>query len=179
MVFVLAHPQRDMRRLHRLLNDRHQVLAQVLSDPPHCAACAKGGQRASRIILAAIEAAIDEGLDAMAQGLEERRNDEGRDHDSDRVILVEQPLEQRLQRNNEAKVQQGEQSRQAAIHQRTVDQHVDIVESIAQNREPNGERDQEKGDGEDDNTNTIVNRFPQRIIVVDGWDEYGYDEYAL
>ena len=86
----------------------------------------------------------------MAQGLEESRNDEGRDHDSDRVILVEHPLEQRLQRKNEAKVQQGQQSSQAAIHQCAIDQHVDIVESIAQNREPNGERDQEKGDVEDD-----------------------------
>ena len=82
----------------------------------------------------------------MAQGPKERRYDERRDHDSYRVILVEQSLEQCLQSENEAKVQQGEQSRQGAIHQRAVDQQVDVVESIAQNREPDREWDQEQGD---------------------------------
>ena len=100
------------------------------------------------IILAAVEATINEPLQTMAQRLEQRSNDEGRDHNSDSIILVEHPLEQGLQHKNETKVQQGQQSGQAAVHQRAVDQHVDIVESIAQNREPNGERDQEQNDGE-------------------------------
>ena len=129
----------------------------------------EGRHRASSIILAAVEATIDDGLDAMAQRLEESRNDKRRDHDSDRVILVEQPLEQRLQRNNEDKVKQSEQSRQAAIHQGAVDQYVDIVEPVPQNREPNGERDQEKGDVEEDITNHYsVNRLPQSILGFGG-----------
>ena len=106
---------------------------------------AEGCQGLGCIILAAVEATIDDGLDAMAQGLEESSNDQRRDHDCDRIILVKQPLEQRLQGKNEAKIQQGEQSGQAAIHQCAIDQHVDIIQSIPQNREPNGERDQETG----------------------------------
>ena len=82
----------------------------------------------------------------MAQRLEERSNSERRDHDGDIVILVDDPSEQVLQGKNETKVDQSQQNRQRAIDQRAIDQHVDIVESIAQNREPNGERDQEKGD---------------------------------
>ena len=51
---------------------------------------------------------------------------------------------------DEAKVDQGQDGSQAAIHQRAIDQHIDVVQSIAQNREPNGERNQEQGDGPDD-----------------------------
>src|SRR6266567_8378890 len=95
---------------------------------------AEGCQGLGCIILAAVEATIDDGLDAMAQGLEESSNDERRDHDSDRIILVEHPLEQRLQGKNEAKIQKGQQSSQTAIHQCTIDQHVNVVQPIAQNR---------------------------------------------
>src|SRR2546423_5801284 len=112
---------------------------------------AEGCHGLDSIILAAVEATIDDGLDTMAQGLEESNNDQRRNHDSDRIILVVHPLEQRLQGKNEAKIQQSEQSGQAAIHQCAIDQHVDIVEPVPQNREPNGERDQEKGDGPDGN----------------------------
>src|SRR5260370_25195187 len=136
-----------MGGLHRLLDHCYEMLAQLRQINLVAKCGTESRHRASSIILATIEATIDDGLDAMAQGLEESCNDERRDHDSDRVILVEHALEQRLQRNNEAKVQQGEQNRQAAIHYGAVDQHVDIVKSIAQNREPNGERDQEQGDG--------------------------------
>src|SRR5229473_3606126 len=123
-----------MARLHRFLDHRYEMLAQLRQINLVAKCGTEGRHRASSVVLAAIEATIDDGLDAMAQGLEESSNDEGRDHDSDRVILVEHPLEQRLQSNDEAKVQQGEQSRQAAIHQGTVDQQVDIVQSMPQNR---------------------------------------------
>ena len=77
------------------------------------------------------------------------------------------PLEQRLQDNNESNVQEGEQSSQAAIHQGTVDQQVDVVESIPQNWEPNGERDQEKYDGEEEIKDDSKTLFTQRILVLE------------
>src|SRR5229473_6038244 len=132
-----------MARLHRFLDHRYEMLAQLRQINLIAKCGTESRHRASSIILAAIETTIDDGLDAMAQGLEESSNDEGRDHDSDRIILVEHPLEQGLQSKDEAKVKQGEQSSQAAIHERAVDQQVDIVQPIAQNREPNRERDQE------------------------------------
>src|SRR5712692_1577387 len=139
-----------MARLHGLLDHRHEMLTQLRQINLIAKCGTESRHRASSIILAAIETTIDDGLDAMAQGLEESSNEEGRDHDSDRVILVEHPLEQRLQHKNEAKVKQGEQSSQAAIHKGAVDEHVDVVESIPQDREPNGERDQKYGDPEDE-----------------------------
>src|SRR5579863_4623947 len=139
--FGWRKPERDVARLHRLLHHREQVLAQLRQINLIAKSGAKSSQRFGGIILAAVEAPVDDALDATAQGLEESGNDESRDHNGDRVILVEQPLKQRLQGNNEAKVQQGEQCSQAAIHQGAVDQQINVVESIAQNREPNRERD--------------------------------------
>ncbi len=133
VVFRWTQPQRDIRGLHGLLHHRDQVLAQLRQIDLITQGGTEGRHRASSIILAPVEATVDDRLEAPSQWLEQGGNDEGRDHDSDRVILVEHPLEQRLQSNNEAKVQQGQQSSQAAIHQCAIDQHVDIVESIPQN----------------------------------------------
>ena len=49
-------------------------------------------------------------VDAMAQGLEERRNGEGRDHDGDSVILVDHSPQQGLQGKDETKVEQSQQA---------------------------------------------------------------------
>src|ERR1700686_764786 len=72
-------PERDMARLHRLPDHRHQMPPQLLQVHFIGQGGPKLRQRPSRIILAAVEATIDDGLNAMAQGLEESSNDEGRD----------------------------------------------------------------------------------------------------
>ena len=96
----------------------------------------------------------------MAQGLENRRNSQCRNYDGDIVILADDPTEQVLQGKDKTKVDQGQQDRQRAIHQRAINQQIDVVEPIAQNREPNGERDQEQGGGPDDKSN---NKSPERF----------------
>src|SRR5260370_41853982 len=101
--------------------------------------------RASRIILAAIEAAVDDGLNAMTKGLEEGRNDQGGDHNGSTVIGVDDAAQEGLQPDDAAKVYQDQYGCERAIHQRAVDQQVDVVEPIAQNREPDGERGQKQG----------------------------------
>ena len=78
----------------------------------------------------------------MAQWLEERRNHEGRDHDGNSVILVEHALKQGLQRKNEAKVEQSQDHGQVAIHQRAIDNDVNVVEPVAQQCDPDGEGDE-------------------------------------
>jgi hypothetical protein len=70
--FVLAQPQRDMCWLHRLLDHREEVLAQLRQVHLAAQRGAESRHRASGIILAPVEAPVDDGLDAMAQGLEER-----------------------------------------------------------------------------------------------------------
>ena len=57
---------------------------------------AEGCYSAGSIILAAVEAAINDGLNAMAQWLEEGGNREGKDHNSGRVILMKGSLKEGL-----------------------------------------------------------------------------------
>ena len=56
-----------MRRLHRLLHDCHQLLAQRVQVHLTAQGCTEGRQGAGRIILATIEATINETLDTMTQ----------------------------------------------------------------------------------------------------------------
>ena len=51
--------------------------------------------------------------------------------------MTRDQVKERLQPDHQAKVDQGEYTCQRAIQQNTVDQHVDVVQSIPQNREPN------------------------------------------
>ena len=60
-----------------------------------------------RIILAAIEAAVDDLLDAATQGLKEGCNDERGDNNGDITVLVDDAAQEGLQRNDEAYVDQG------------------------------------------------------------------------
>ncbi|HCJ33256.1 MAG TPA: hypothetical protein DHV65_03030, partial [Ktedonobacter sp.] len=66
----LAQPQRDMGRLHRLLHYGDQLFAQACQVGLRTQCHAKCVDDPLGIILAAIEAPIDEALDARAQGLE-------------------------------------------------------------------------------------------------------------
>ena len=84
-------------------------------------------------------------LDASAQGLEERGDRECRDHDGDIVLLVDDPPEQVLQSKDEAKVDQGQDSGQGAIDQRAVNDDIDIVQAVAQDRNAKREWDEERG----------------------------------
>src|SRR6266699_4145157 len=76
VVFRWTQPERDMRWLYGLLDHCYQVLAQLVQ----IHLLAQGGAEIchglSSVILAAIETTINDGLDAMAQGLEEHPNGE-------------------------------------------------------------------------------------------------------
>ena len=114
---------------------------------------------------------VNDGLNTMTQGLEEGGNSECRDHDGNIVPLVDDPSEQVLQDKDETNINQGQDRGQAAIDERAIDQHVDVVQSIPQNREPNGERDQKQSDGEDETPH-----FIPKNSAVEGWAEQADDE---
>src|SRR5947199_9441096 len=99
MVFMVCwwtQPQGDVHRLHRLLHDCYQVVAQgcQIHLIPQCSA--ESLQRPSCVILVAIEAPVNDLLKTVAERLEQRGYGEGRDHNSDSVILMEHPLEEEL-----------------------------------------------------------------------------------
>src|SRR5579859_106340 len=113
---------------------------------------AEGRDCASRIVLTAIETAVDNGLDALTQGLEEARNGEGRGYDNKRRLreLARNQAYQRSQTDHQPGIDQGQQDRQRTIDQRAVDQQINIVEPEAQNSQTRADlhnkyREQKRG----------------------------------
>src|SRR5256885_13395187 len=117
-----------MRRLYRLLHDCQQMLAQGCQVHFMAQGGTESRHRASSIILAAIETVVDDGLEAMAQGVEERSDGQRRGNNDDWRLrgLPGELAHKRLETNYETDVDQGQQDRQRAIDQRAVDQHIDI-----------------------------------------------------
>src|SRR5437588_10128793 len=82
LFFRLSQPERDMSRLHRLLHDLNQLFTQPVQIHLIAQYRAKISQRLRRIILPAIETAINNPLAAPALGLKTRCNCKpGTNHD--------------------------------------------------------------------------------------------------
>src|SRR5829696_5540252 len=73
-------PQRDVGGLHRLPYHSHQIHLQRLEVRLVPQLDGEGFQGLPCVVFAAVEAAVDEGLDAAPQGVEERRYREGGGH---------------------------------------------------------------------------------------------------
>ena len=113
----------------------------------------------------------------MAQGLEQRRNGEGRDHDCDVVILVDDPSEQVLQGEDKTKVDQDSDCGQRAIHQRAVDDDINVPQAGAQDSNPkcdwNEKGKEGNGSFEED---TVENAELGRTCRREKEDRQSYDE---
>src|SRR5438874_2488149 len=142
-----AQPERDMTGLHRFIDDREQILAQLAQVNFIPQRCAERLQRFSSIILATIETSVDDGLNASSQGLEESRNGEGRDHKGDGRLgeLAGEQAYQRAETDDQTNVDQSQQDCERAIDQRTIDHNINIPQPRAQNG--NGEKNGDNGEG--------------------------------
>ena len=86
----------------------------------------------SCIILATIETAVDDLLDATTQGLEEGSNNECGNDNRHVVILVDDTAKEKLQRDDQPHVEQGKDGSEQTIHQGAVDDRIDIPEMRSQ-----------------------------------------------
>ena len=106
-----------MSWLHRLLDHRNQLLtqlAQVHLTTQHRTEC---GNCSSSIILASIEASVNDPLDATSQRLEESCDYERRDDNGHIVILPNDATQEILQEQNTADIQERQYARQNTINQ--------------------------------------------------------------
>src|SRR6266699_3032315 len=103
--------------LHCFLDDRYQMLAQLVEIDLITQCRAESCESLGSVIFAAVEAAVDERLDAPSQGLKEGSNGERRSNNDDGRLcfLPGEQTYKRLQTDHQAKVDQGEQGRQRAI----------------------------------------------------------------
>src|SRR5215469_7998900 len=83
VLFRWTQPQRDMHWLHGFLDNRYELLAQLVEIDLIAQCRAESCQRLGSVILTTVEAAVDAGLETMAQGLEESSNYQCRDNDDD------------------------------------------------------------------------------------------------
>src|SRR5919107_4159478 len=75
-----TQPQRDVGWLHRFPHHPHKVLVQRLGVRLVPELCRERFEGLSRVVLASVEATVDEGLDASPQGIEQGRDHKGRGH---------------------------------------------------------------------------------------------------
>ncbi|KPV51090.1 hypothetical protein SE17_23210 [Kouleothrix aurantiaca] len=96
-------------------------------------------QDAIRVAALAVHQLVDGALQAHAQRLEQHRHQAGRQQGHPHIALG---VEQRAQVGHHHNVQAEDAGRQRAIHQRAIDQNVDIVQAVAQ--DGNAQRHRQK-----------------------------------
>jgi len=122
-----------MGGLHRLVDHGDQFLSQLLQVHLMAQGCIERFQRFGCIVLAAVEAAINDPLDAMAQGLEEGSDHQGRgDNDQGILLLAEESAQQGTKDEHEAHVEQGQDHRQGTIDERTTNENINLPTGSAE-----------------------------------------------
>src|SRR5215211_1678832 len=139
---VGMQPQRDVRGLHRLPYHPHQILLQRLEVRLVPQLDGEGFQGLPGVVLAAVEAAVNEGLDAPTHRVEERRYREGGDHHGQlRLLLLSgEEAENCLYRRHAPEVDGEKRRRKRPVDEGAVDDDVYVVEPIAKNGYPHGDR---------------------------------------
>ena len=130
-----AQPQRDVRRLQALVDDAAQLAAERVELDLVAQPRAEAGQRLRGVVAAAVEAAVDRRLDAGARGAEQRGDRQRRDRDREARLPDREPDQQ-----HEPEVGGAEQRGERAVDERAVDDDVDVVEAVAEDRDRGGER---------------------------------------
>src|SRR5918993_4353365 len=137
-----------MRGLHRLSDYRQEVIVQLPEVRLLTQAGTKSLQGLRSVVLAAVEAAVDEGLYTMPDGVEERRDQERRSHDRELGPLSRKHYQGPLQQGDAAEVQEDEHGGQDRVDKRAVDNDVDVVEAVLEYRKGHRRRYREETDQE-------------------------------
>src|SRR5215218_3936157 len=130
---TVAQPERQMHRLHRLGEHAEQLAVQAVD--VHLVA-QMGGEALERergVVLVPVEAPVDHPLDPSARGPEQGRDRERRSGDCEARVLS-QRVDDQLQHEDGQQVGGAEQRGEPAVDERAVDDDVDVVEPVAQDR---------------------------------------------
>src|SRR6266513_5982267 len=146
--------------LHRLLNHCHQLCAKLVQVHLIANGRTKRSDRAGCVIPATVEATVDQRTSAIMQWLEQKPYQKRGSDNRQLVSLYEcETACNVLEREHADFVDHSQHNRQGAIDQRAVNDDINVIEPVTQNGKANGERDQEKGDGEDESVDERWNDF--------------------
>ena len=107
-----------MRGLHRLLHHRQQVLAQLLQVHFLAQGGTEGSHHLRCIILAPVETAINDLLDAPAQRLEQPVDRQRGDDDGHVAVMADDTTQKRGEANHQAYVDPRQDDRESYKEQR-------------------------------------------------------------
>src|SRR5437868_5056892 len=99
----------------------------------------EGVERAAGVVARAVEPEVDRGLDAPEDGLEQREAQERRYGDGELGSTGER-TQRGLQDDDAGEERDRDRRGRRAIHERPIDENVDVVQVIAEHRERDGER---------------------------------------
>src|SRR5215207_1063476 len=140
-----------MGGLHRPPHHAHQVISQGIQVCLVPKLGGEGFQGLSRVVLAPVEAAIDEGLDTTPQGIEQGRDRKGRNDYGELglLLLAGEGAEESLQRGHPSEVHCDQCSRQSTIDEGAIYDDVDVVEAVPRDRDSREDRHPEQADADD------------------------------
>ncbi len=128
-----------MRGLDRAVEDSSQIAVERVEVDLLAEPSAEGLEHARAAVAAAVEAPIDRAQDPAAGEAEERGDSERRAGDSQAGVRRERG-EGELEQEHGGEVGAGQHRRQRPVDQRAVDDHVDVVEAVAKDRDRRGHR---------------------------------------
>jgi len=105
--FGWPYPQRKTLGLHGLGYHRQQLGAELLQVGPLASCGGKTLDGSHGVVLLAVETAVDESLDAPAEGREQCGNGQGREHVGGGRLVTDDHCEQALQKDDAAEKDQG------------------------------------------------------------------------
>src|SRR5215217_5536165 len=126
--------------LHRLPHHSHEIASQRLEV---CLVSQLRGECLDglpRVVLAPVKATIYERLYATPQRAEQRRYEERRSDHGERRFFASEGHEHPLQQHYSSEVECHEHQRERAIDESAVYEYVYVVEAVAQDRYPYGDR---------------------------------------
>ena len=112
------------------------------------------------VVAAAVEAAVDELLDAGAGRAEERGDGERRAGDGE-VVAAGESAEGLLEPDHDAEVEAGEEGGDDRVDDRPVDDPVEVVHAVAENREAHGDREHGEAERREDVPDAVERRPPE------------------
>jgi hypothetical protein len=115
-------------------------------------------QRLRRVVAAAVEATVDDRLDARPRGPEQRGHGERRDRGGEAGAADGEADE-----HHAAEIGGGEGRGQRAVDERAPDHDVDVVEVVAQDRHGDREREAEDDAGEEERPADVADRHPDLL----------------
>src|SRR5215212_2749117 len=130
--------------LYCLLDDTHEFAGQIFEVRLVPQLEGEGFEGLPRVVLAAVEAAVYERLDAVPDGVEEGRDQERRCHHSQLGSLSRKGDPGSLQHGDAAEVQEPEHGGQGPVDQGAVDHDIYVVEAILEYRQSHRRRYREE-----------------------------------